>query len=201
MNPDPAGHRLFLALFVPEALHPALGRQIKSWVANFGAGLRAVPERNLHITLAFLGEVPEENRAPLVALVREICATTAPLSLRVAGCGAFPDARRPQTLWAGVHGELDVLAGLAGRLRAACEPLAPNLAPNPFTPHLTLARPSRTIAKPPIELRPGIPVFGAWKVESAVLAQSYLGGGPPRYEERERFALGGQRPPAKPPQA
>jgi 2'-5' RNA ligase len=200
MKSGASGHRLFLALFVPEALHPALGRQAKAWLTNFGAGLRAVPERNLHLTLAFLGDLPEESHAPLVAAVREICATTPPLSLRLAGCGAFPDARRPQTLWAGVHGDLEPLSGLARRLRAACEPLAPKLAPNPFTPHLTLARPSRTIAKPPIELRPGIPVFGGWKAEAVVLAQSYLGGGPPRYEERDRFALG-KGPPAKSPQS
>jgi 2'-5' RNA ligase len=191
MNPGPASQRLFLALFVPEALHPALGRQARSWLPAFGTGLRAVPERNLHLTLAFLGNVPEENRAPLVAAVREICSSTAPLNLRIAGCGAFPDARRPRTLWAGIDGDLDALSGLVRVLRAACGPLAPKLAPNPFTPHLALARPGGTLAKLPIVIRPDTPVFGGWTAESVVLAESFLGGGPPRYEERDRFHLGG----------
>jgi 2'-5' RNA ligase len=192
MNPGEKGRRLFLAIFVPDAMHAALEVQCRRWLPSFRRTIRTAPGKNLHLTLAFLGDVGAEPVAPLTNAVRAICAGSPPMRLLVAGCGAFPNAKRPRILWAGVRGDLDPLQELARQLREACEPLAPQMARETFKPHLTLARPNGLRPEPPLSLLPDEPVFGEWRVDSVVLASSELRPGGARYTAHESFPLCGR---------
>lgn len=198
MHPGEAGHRLFLAVFVPDAMHAALRAQCRAWMPSFGPGIRTVPEKNLHLTLSFLGDVTADAVAPLADTVRAICADSPPLRLLVAGSGAFPNAKSPRILWAGVSGDRDDLAELARRLRVACAPFAPQMARDPFKPHLTLARPNGARPWPLLKLLPDEPVFGDWSVDAVVLAGSELRPTGARYTKHDSFPLRGQSSAAKP---
>ncbi|WP_245817359.1 RNA 2',3'-cyclic phosphodiesterase [Geodermatophilus saharensis] len=96
-----------------------------------------------HLTLLFLGAVPPDLLPALTAGVGEAVAPTPPAVLRLAGAGRFGSRRRPQVCWAGVDGDvavLAVLAALAGRLAAAARGLGLPVEDRPFRPHLTLGR-------------------------------------------------------------
>jgi 2'-5' RNA ligase len=135
------------------------------------SGLRWVPRDQWHVTLQFLGRVPDVD-----ALVRALdgVRSRAVVCARLGGAGAFGKARRGTVLWLGVREGADELAALAG---AVCDETARvGFAPEdrPFQPHLTLAR-----ASTPTDLRDAVAalemvgdVGPAWTVDHVVVVES-----------------------------
>ena len=102
------------------------------------ADIKLVERENLHFTVKFLGEIPEnvvddiDRRVKTLALRR--------MDVGVRGLGAFPDARHPRVVWAGVSPQdvasvsssgqqvIDVLEGIGESDERG------------FHPHITVAR-------------------------------------------------------------
>ncbi len=98
-----------------------------------------VPQR-WHLTLLFLGAVPEDRVGPLVTAAAPAVAAAPPMALRLAGGGRFGSVRRPQVAWAGVDGDVEPLVELAARLADAARGCRLPVEERPFRPHLTLGR-------------------------------------------------------------
>lgn len=157
-----------------------------------GVHLRAVDPALMHLTLRFLGEVPEPHVEPLRAALTE-AVTAVDVGLELAGAGTFGPAARTQVVWLGIGGELDELQALAGRIEAAVR--AAGLPPEerPLRPHLTLARlgrqlgadERRAVAEAVRRLEP-LPTPG-FRASRVVLMRSHLGGPRPRYEALARL--------------
>ncbi len=122
----------------PEVKEFAAGltRELKS----SGADVKWVAPDNLHLTLKFLGEVEEAALPGLKTALEAACAGTRTLELSVEGCGAFPRLKAPKVVWLGLGGQIEQLAGLAGAVEAAFEPLGFAPEKRAFKPHLTLGR-------------------------------------------------------------
>jgi RNA 2',3'-cyclic 3'-phosphodiesterase len=134
----PAARRLFFALWPETAERIAMAAATADAVAASGG--RAVPEGQLHLTLAFLGAVPAARSAELQTLVRQVGAAWPPVM------PVPPLSFTRVTLWrkaqvlvalAEVHAEL---AAVAEALREGA--LAAGLSPDlkPFRAHVTVAR-------------------------------------------------------------
>lgn len=106
-------------------------------------GLRWTPTHRMHLTLAFLPEVPERILEPLEERLRETLADERPFPCRLGGAGAFPHPDRPAVLWLGVEQGDAALTGLARRVRGATNDAGAAPDGQRFVPHLTLARPPR----------------------------------------------------------
>lgn len=106
---------------------------------------------NLHLTLAFLGEVP--SLEPAWAAMSQIQAVS--FALELAGLGRF---QRPEgdIWWMGVE-ESEPLLALQGQLCGALRGQGFRLEERPYRPHITLAR--------RVRLKPG---FTKGKVEQAL---------------------------------
>lgn len=140
-----------------------------------GAPRWTAPER-WHLTLVFLGDVPEERVPRLRDGVGGAVVGTPAMTLRLAGGGRFGSRRRPQVAWAGVEGDVAPLAELAGRLARAARRLRLPVEDRPFRAHLTLGR-----------WRPGAPADADvvdrlagyrgpdWPVSGVQLLESHLG--------------------------
>ncbi|WP_225072775.1 RNA 2',3'-cyclic phosphodiesterase [Desulfuromonas sp. CSMB_57] len=130
--------RAFIAMPLPQ---PFL-----DWVANLTAALGRVrpairwarPE-SLHLTLAFLGEIPEEELEKLGKAMLSIGDSFAPLTVRAGGLGAFPGPNRPRVVWLGLQGGQS-LAALQAALTRELRQRDLAWDDKPFKPHLTLAR-------------------------------------------------------------
>jgi 2'-5' RNA ligase len=127
--------RLFVALDLPRALRDGIvawGRQ-----ELHDPALRAVPPESLHITLAFLGYMPEKAVEPLGKIVGAL-ETGAP-TIELGEPVAKPNARRARlfALPATSPGAVELQAELREKLVVArlYEPEK-----RPFWPHLTVAR-------------------------------------------------------------
>jgi len=167
--------RLFFALWPDEALRSALHRETRARVRHCGG--KPVPAANLHLTLAFLGNVPDER---LDAVRTAAGALGAPrLLLTLDRYGWFDAA---QVLWIGCSespAPLRQLAAELGHLMAEVAGLNTDL--RPFHPHVTLARKVRN----PPELRPPRPV--EWPVSGFALVESVTDPAGAKYEVLENF--------------
>jgi RNA 2',3'-cyclic 3'-phosphodiesterase len=93
-----------------------------------------------HLTLAFLGEVPEARVAEIAAALGLVAARTAPFEIALEGIGAFPSRERPRVVWTGVTDGRAALERLAAEVRAALEARSVPFDAKPFAPHLTRLR-------------------------------------------------------------
>lgn len=135
--------RLFVALRLDARIHATLDDSIaKLRGLDRQKQVRWVDPAAIHLTLKFLGEVPDpgvlELETRLDAAVR---GRPAP-RLALTGLGAFPNARRPRVLWMGLHEEPQgaALAPLQEAIEAAAESLGWEREKRAFQPHLTLGR-------------------------------------------------------------
>lgn len=199
--------RLFLAVPLPDAVKALVGAEIER-LKEHGWPVRWVQPESAHLTLHFLGEVDPE-RAELVRLALPgVMAAHAPFHLRTAAFGVFPSFRRPRVLWLGLHGPVHRLESLQRDVVGSLRGLGFAAEEEPFHAHITLGR-VRDADGEQIRLRdlpelvkaafvdrasgaaiapPATPV----PVREVALMRSYLGKGPPRYEQLASFPLGGR---------
>ncbi len=124
--------RLFIAIEFPDEVKKALIRLRKDI-----PGARWVPVEQIHLTLAFLGEVDEPTTGRLTGELSQI--RTPAFKLCFTGTGCFPDRRRPRVLWVGLEPE-PRLNLLAAKIRTAVLNCGIPQEERPFSPHITLAR-------------------------------------------------------------
>jgi 2'-5' RNA ligase len=133
------GQRMFVAVYPPLEICEELAEFLQS-----RPGMRWSDPEQLHVTLAFLPEVPDRAAEPLEDLIAEACAPVPSFVCGIHGAGAFPHADRPAVLWLGVEDGAEELSRLSRRVRSAAN--RAGVAPDgkAFTPHLTVARPPRS---------------------------------------------------------
>lgn len=124
--------RLFIAIEIPDEQKWRMGK-LRSEIP----GARWVPAGQIHLTLAFLGEVDEESTARLIIELGKIQASPFNLTFSEAGC--FPDRHHPRVLWAGLRQE-PALTRLAAAINSVVRGSGIPLDERPFSPHITLAR-------------------------------------------------------------
>jgi 2'-5' RNA ligase len=166
--------RVFFAVW-PDAASAQALHQVARTAADICGG-RIMRRDGMHVTLAFLGDIPAERVAAATRVADGIAAEAFTLTLDRLGYW-----RHNRILWAGgVSPRLTfVAAALVDGLRAADFALDAR----PFVPHLTLLRDAYCGEPPP--LPPGI----GWSVNEFVLAESRLSGDGARYEIVGRWPL------------
>jgi len=170
--------RLFIAVNLPVEIKRSLGSFIQV-LRRFPLDARWVPEENLHLTLQFLGDTPEEQVPAIVQGLNLVAGEVAPFKLVISGVGVFPSVERPRVLWVGVSGETTALADLHRRVQREMGLLGFAAEQRKFSPHLTLARirspwDIRSLLQKAEEYAEGVKNFGEIKVVSIELMQSEL---------------------------
>jgi RNA 2',3'-cyclic 3'-phosphodiesterase len=168
-------------------------------VRREAAPFRWALAEQLHVTLAFVADVPERSLDQLVEGVGRAAGRQHRFEARLAGGGAFPHAARARVLWCGVETDEDgrvELGRMATGARAAAAKSGLEVAGQRFRPHVTVARLGR-----PAEVTSWVRLLDAyrgpvWTVDRIDLVASYLGEGPrkrPRYETVDTFPLTARR--------
>lgn len=129
--------RLFVALEIPSEVRENLAALLET--------LRAISKEprwtqpgNLHLTLKFLGEVPETKLDGIRTALAQI-RSEQPVNVEFRGLGFFPNEKHPRVFWAGIEASTN-LRKLAGDIEGALERMGIPREQRPFAPHLTLAR-------------------------------------------------------------
>ncbi len=188
--------RLFVALDPPDPVRRRLGgvqASLREAAGPHAESIRWAPSDRLHLTLQFLGAVPEERLEAVRRAVEEAAAATRPLRLTVRGVGAFPAPRRARVVWAGVEDDAGGLAALAAALGRGLAPLGFPADGRPLSAHVTLGRSreaggARGLGGALAAAATGEPI--PWRAEELVLFRSHTGAGGARYEPLVRARLG-----------
>lgn len=124
--------RLFTAIDIPIEIQYRL-----SMLGQGIQGARPVPRHQLHLTLKFIGEVPEDLLRPL----QEILATlvVAPFSLSLQGLACLPSRRQPRIVSVGIR-ENRGLHSLFHAIEDSLAPLGIARDRRRYFPHVTLLR-------------------------------------------------------------
>jgi 2'-5' RNA ligase len=134
--------RAFVAVELPREIHDLLEERqnkLRSAMGSAAGAVRWTRPESVHVTLQFLGSVPESLTGKITAAMQDASAGAGPLELALAGVGAFPNASRPRVVWIGLEGDIAELRALAGGLSERLKALG--YAPDKrFEPHITLGR-------------------------------------------------------------
>lgn len=180
--------RLFVAAAVPGDQLEWLERETRP-LRNLFEAVRWTGSDNQHVTLKFLGSTTPALVDDVAARCSSVAREVRPSDIRLGSLGAFPSPRRARVLWVGLEDPAETLAGLAGRLDAALEPLGWAAEKRTFSAHLTLGRfkvPQRLGPLPPLRTPPAafpLTQFGLWR--------SRLSPQGARYDVLESFPLTG----------
>jgi RNA 2',3'-cyclic 3'-phosphodiesterase len=131
--------RLFTAGSLDAEAFGSLERAVDA-AAGVAGGPRWAARELWHVTLVFLGEVPEDRVPRLRRELAGVASGVAPFTLRVAGAGTFPRGGAPMVFWAGLDGDTDRLEALVTALRRASRRSGVHVDRKPYHPHLTLGR-------------------------------------------------------------
>lgn len=185
--------RLFIAINLTDELKQTIGSIIKD-LRRFPCDAKWVEDGHLHLTVQFLGNVPEDQIAFIENALKRSVVDVAPFNLNLSGVGAFPSVERPRVLWVGVSGETAVLSRLHHQVQKEMEPLGFEPEKRRFSPHLTLARVRSPLGFSAVmERAEKLAVkhgqFGSAKITSMELMLSELGPKGPKYSVLARIPL------------
>jgi 2'-5' RNA ligase len=186
--------RTFVAVSISDAVRDRAAELIERLQAA-PADVKWVEPANMHLTLKFLGEVPLNEIPRVCERVALGAAEIEPFELQLRGAGAFPNLRRPRTIWLGAGEGEQPMRRLARAVEARLTKLGFRKENRRFSAHLTLGRVRRS--------GPGLEELGRAVAEAADFSggtmavdevrvySSRLASAGPTYEILGRAKLGG----------
>ena len=157
--------RAFIAVSLPPILGSQLdltSRQLREMLP--AVPIRWVPVKNIHLTLKFLGNIPEQNLGALKESLNIEASRHRSFEIGLGLPGAFPSINRPRVIWVGVTAA-EELKELARGIEHQTESLGYPSEERPFSPHLTLGRVGRQVS--PGEIRLISDAVQSLKIEAA----------------------------------
>jgi 2'-5' RNA ligase len=130
--------RSFVAVCLPAEVRARLeqyGKELKS-LGLHGSYPKA---ESFHLTLRFLGNIPEQKVDEIGTALERAVTGIAPFQLEVRGLWVFPNLSSPRVVWMGFE-QSEPLAVLQARVGQVLADLQFPPEDRPFRPHLTLTR-------------------------------------------------------------
>lgn len=136
--------RLFVALDLSDETRAQLRRVRDALAERLGAARHAprvtwVADEAAHVTVRFIGEVADSMAGQVQATLSSPL-PIAPYDLEFRGLGAFPNARRPRTVWIGATAGQRETAAVAAAVNARLDPIVGRSEERDFRAHLTVGR-------------------------------------------------------------
>lgn len=130
--------RSFIAIDIGDEMRERLD-ELQRKLKKVHANVRWVKLKSVHLTLAFLGDVPPEKIDPLKAALDHTCRGIRCFELKVTGTGTFGRSGHPRVIWAGIGENPDLLT-LQKKISDSLLAVEVDIDRKPFFPHLTLGR-------------------------------------------------------------
>jgi 2'-5' RNA ligase len=132
--------RTFLGVDVGEDIRDRLV-SLQEELAIAAPDVKWVEPENLHITLLFLGEVEQRETLDICRAAQKAIASMNAFALTIEGVGAFPNVRRPRTLWVGVGTGLQAVVAVHDAIERPLLDMGNyRRETRGYTPHVTLGR-------------------------------------------------------------
>lgn len=183
--------RLFVSIDLPEELTAAVDSVQRPFREL--SGVRPTEPEQAHVTMKFLGDVPDERVSGVTALMEEAIeqVDSAPFEATIEGIGVFPSFDYISVVWLGVRDGATDMTRLHEALETAFVDAGYDEEQHDFTPHVTIARVDHAGSKERIQelVAEGDPTVGSFRVDSLQLKESHLRSDGPEYETIGSVAL------------
>ncbi|MXP25360.1 RNA 2',3'-cyclic phosphodiesterase [Altererythrobacter indicus] len=177
-------HRLFIGISPPDWLKSQL-------IATMDGveGARWQNEKQLHLTLRFVGDVDTALADRLAKALEEVCSGCPAFPLAMEGAGTFEKNNQAQMLWAGVSHSPELIA-LQKRVEQICQMVGLEADTRVFVPHITLARlnSSSGPVQPFLDRNADLS-SEVYRVERIILYESHLSQTGSIYKEVKHYPL------------
>jgi len=131
--------RTFVAVDIDELTRKNLAA-VRSKLDDARCKINWVAPENLHVTLKFLGDIPDNTLPKVCDAIGKTVAQSPPVEFNVRGVTTIPTLQKLRMLWANVDEPAGQLDAIFTKIEAALEPLGFPPENRPFSPHITLAR-------------------------------------------------------------
>lgn len=160
-----------------------------------------VRPQQMHLTLKFLGDIPDTESPDVCRVVSQAAANFEPFEIICRGAGAFPSNQNPRTLWIGVEDGGEELKRLQAAIDDALKSkLGFAKEHRGFHPHLTIGRVKRAAPDGQQQLAELLEQNARFDADLAIIDEvvtfaSFLGRQGPAHDALDRAELS-----ARPPQ-
>ncbi|HCB23386.1 2'-5' RNA ligase [Candidatus Daviesbacteria bacterium RIFCSPLOWO2_02_FULL_38_18] len=131
--------RFFIALEIPKE-NLLQFQAIQARLHTLIPQARLTDLSKIHLTLAFLGEQPDELKDKLIDIIKKASFQIPPFEITPGYIDGFPSLHKPFVLWIGVKGEIDKLFLIAERIKDELEYLHLSVNERRFVPHISIAK-------------------------------------------------------------
>lgn len=104
-----------------------------------GESIKWTDTANLHVTLGFLGDTPEEKIELTDRMLKEKCPGSGQFEIVLRGFGVFRNLRDAKIIWAGID-QSEKLVALQVSIMEGLKEAGIAVDDKPFSPHLTIGR-------------------------------------------------------------
>jgi 2'-5' RNA ligase len=130
--------RAFIAVDIGDEIRGKLD-ELQRKLKKVHANVRWIHPRSMHLTLAFLGDVPMEQIGMIKAVLDHTCRELPAFDIAAFGTGFFGKPKCPRVVWAGIA-DCPPLMKLQNRIVQGLHGTGIKYDHKPFSPHLTLGR-------------------------------------------------------------
>lgn len=189
--------RLFIGIELPDDARAILAERARALqaalrAAGGGTKIRWVEGTNLHVTIAFLGQVAVD-RADALRAAFERPFGYVPFEARLGGLGAFPESGPARVIWAGFDAGGSGMTSLHEHIYRRLRPLGFEPDDRAYSPHITLGRVKEIDGRGTRAVRQALaaapPLGATFRVEVATLFNSRTQPSGARYEPLLRVPL------------
>ena len=131
--------RFFIALEIPSQNIPQF-QAIQDKLHTLIPQARLTDLDKIHLTLAFLGEQPDESKDKLTGVIQSATKGVVSFEVTPAYIDGFPNIHHPNILWVGVKGDIDKILLIREGIKDGLEELHLPVDERRFVPHISVAK-------------------------------------------------------------
>jgi RNA 2',3'-cyclic 3'-phosphodiesterase len=139
--------RFFIALEIPDESKQEL-EDVQQGLKNLIPNFKPSFVEKLHLTIAFVGEQPDELKERLIEVMTRGAEGISGFSVSPAYIDGFPHLHQARVLWIGVKGDIDKLYILRHRIKDGLMDLNLSVDERRFVPHIALGKVSNLQLSP-----------------------------------------------------
>src|SRR3989344_8262405 len=136
--------RFFIALEIPSQ-NLLQFQAIQSSLSKLIPQVKLTDLDKIHLTLAFLGEQPDELRDGLTEIIKNAVKNIPAFVVTPAYIDGFPNIHHPQVLWVGVKGDIDKVLLIREYIKDGLSNLHLPVDERRFVPHITIAKANNSL--------------------------------------------------------
>lgn len=167
--------RAFIAIDLPQPIQESITKETARLQKSLGDKIiRWIPTHNIHLTLKFLGNIPETHVDFLKQILTKTADSNSVFDLQIQSIGSFPSLNLPRVIWLGVQSSRGLIS-MQKNVEEAVTKLGYEKEARKFSPHLTLGRVKQNIHPSDLQkIRETLTNFQLGKIDPARVDSVHL---------------------------